>query len=116
VLPWISVSEDGEGVIDASFLFAHVADQRELIAGLRGTPAFNEALDSLQGRLLATFTHHLQQRSAHGEVNGTPLLTAQALTGALMQLLVWWLEADMPEPPWTMASWFSRLADRMVRE
>ncbi len=115
-LPWVSVSEDGEGVIDANFLFAHVADQRELIAGLRGTPVFDEALDGLQESLLATFTHLLQQRSAYGEVDCKLLMTAQALTGALMQLLVWWIETDIPEPPWTMASWFSQLADRMVRE
>jgi hypothetical protein len=115
-LPWISGSKDGEGVFDASFLFAHVADQRDLIAGLRRTPAFDEALGGLRGSLLATFTHLVQRRSANGEVDHKLHLTAQALPGAVMQLLLWWLEADMPESPSTMASWFSQLADRMVRE
>ncbi len=31
-----------------------------------------------------------------------------------MQLLLWWIEAGMPEKPATMAKWFAQLSERMV--
>ena len=116
MIPWIRRRGDGAGLFDVSFLFAHIADQRALVAGLKGTPAFDEALVSLRASLLASFTQLLEERSASGDVDSNLQLTAQALTGALMQLLMWWLEAGMPETAWTMASWFNQLADRMVGE
>ena len=99
-----------------SFLFAHIADQRELVAGLVGTSAYDDALATVRASLLASFTQLLEERSTNGNVDSNLQLTAQALTGALMQLLLWWLEAGMPETPATMANWFNQLADRMVEE
>jgi AcrR family transcriptional regulator len=116
MIPWISRRGDGTGLFDVSFLFAHIADQRELVAGLRGTSAYDGALVNLRGNLLASFTQLLEERSKNGSIDSNFQLTAQALTGALMQLLLWWLEAGMPETPATMATWFNQLADRMVGE
>jgi AcrR family transcriptional regulator len=116
MIPWISGRGEGARQFDVSFLFAHIADQRELVAGLKGTPAFDEAFASLRASLLASFTQLLHERSSNGGDGSNLQLTAQALTGALMQLLLWWLEAGMPETPATMASWFNQLADRMVGE
>ena len=118
-IPWIrggaGVGGDGAAVpFDVTFLFAHIADQRELVSALRGTSAFDETIESLRNNLLDSFTRLLQDRSTSGDVDGNLQLTAQALTGALMQLLTWWLEAGMPETPATMASWFAQLAERMV--
>ncbi len=116
MIPWISRRGDGAGLFDVSFLFAHIADQHELVAGLRGTSAYDEALATVRASLLASFTQMLEERTSHGDVDSNLQLTAQALTGALMQLLLWWLEAGMPETPATMATWFNQLADRMVGE
>ena len=117
--PWIrggvGVGGDGAAVpFDVTFLFAHIADQHELVSALRGTSAFDETIESLRNNLLDSFTRLLQDRSTSGDIDGNLQLTAQALTGALMQLLTWWLEAGMPETPATMASWFAQLSERMV--
>jgi len=106
--------EDAASPFDVTFLFEHVAQQRELVSALRGTSAYEEAEASLRANLLESFTQLLQDRSTHGDVDGNLQLTAQALTGALMQLLTWWIEAGMPETPATMASWFAQMGERMV--
>ena len=117
-IPWLRTrpsQQNADAVtFDAIFLFGHLADQRELIAALRGTPIFDEALARLRDQLLASFTQSLQARANAAADDNHLQLTAQALTGALMQLLLWWLAADMPETPATMASWFAQLAERMV--
>jgi AcrR family transcriptional regulator len=111
-IPWLRRSADGG--FDATFLFEHVAEQRQLVAGLRGAPAYDEALTVLRDQLLQGFTRLLQDRSAQVDFDNNLQLTAQALTGALMQLLLWWLEAGMPETPATMARWFAQMAERMI--
>lgn len=118
-VPWVRAGGDTcggsvAGLFDVTFLFEHIAKQRELVSALRGTSAFEETVVRLRDSLLASFTRLLQDRSAPGEVDGNLQLTAQALTGALMQLLTWWLEAGMPETPATMASWFAQMGERMV--
>jgi AcrR family transcriptional regulator len=115
-IPWLRPSSDGTNSFDATFLFAHIADQRRFVAGLRGTPAYDEALTILRDQLLQSFTQLLEERTPPGEANSNLELTAQALTGALIQLLLSWLEAGMPEPPNTMANWFAQLAERMIDE
>jgi AcrR family transcriptional regulator len=111
-IPWLQRGPDGG--FDATFLFAHIADQRALVAALRGTSTFDEAVASMRDSLLASFTRLLEDRSNPVEVDSNVQLTAQALTGALVQLLLWWIEAGMPEKPATMARWFAQLSERMV--
>jgi len=106
--------EDARGLFDVTFLFEHIAEQRELVTALRGTSAYEEAEVSLRANLLESFTQLLQDRSTHGGVDSNVQLTALALTGALMQLLTWWIEAGMPETPATMAGWFAQMGERMV--
>jgi AcrR family transcriptional regulator len=118
-IPWLRRGEGrcdeyAAGLFNVSFLFEHVAQQRELVVALRGTSAFEEAVVSLRDNLLESFTRLLQDRSTDGDVERNVQLTAQVLTGALMQLLMWWLDAEMPETPATMASWFAQLGERMV--
>ncbi len=106
--------EDARGLFDVTFLFEHIAQQRELVTALRGTSAYEEAEVSLRANLLESFTQLLQDRSTDGDADSNVQLTAQALTGALMQLLMWWIEAGMPETPATMANWFAQMGERMV--
>lgn len=114
VIPWVTAGQDGESLFDASFLFTHISDQHALLAGLEGTAGYDEALASLRRSLLANFSQLLQERSPTDEVDNNLDMTSQALTGAIMQLLLWWLESGMPETPRAMASWFNRLADRIA--
>lgn len=118
-IPWVRDGEGrgGENVagpFDVSFLFEHIAEQRELVDALRGSTAYEEAMAILRASLLASFTRLLRDRSTDGEVETNLQLTAQALAGALIQLFTWWLEAGMPETPATMASWFAQMSERMV--
>ncbi len=79
-IPWLQRGPDGG--FDASFLFGHLADERALVAALRGTPAFDEAVVSLRDSLLASFTRLVEDRSRPVEVDSNVQLTAQAPTGA----------------------------------
>lgn len=106
--------EDARGLVDVTFLFEHIAEQRELVSALRGTSAYEEVEVSLRANLLESFTQLLKHRSTHSGIERDVQLTALALTGALMQLLTWWIEAGMPETPATMASWFAQMGQRMV--
>jgi len=105
-IPWIRRGPDE--AFDTTFLFGHLADERHLVSTLRDSPAFDEAIATLQQTLLATFTQLLQGEPATSKSELDRQLTAQALTGALMRLVLWWIEADMPETPATMANWFRR--------
>jgi AcrR family transcriptional regulator len=112
-IPWVRRGE-GAGLVDATFLFEHIADARDMVAGLRGTSAFDDAIASLRNQLLVSFTQLLEERSTDSDSDIKLQLTAQSLTGALMQLLLWWLGAGMPEKPATMAAWFAQMAKRVA--
>jgi AcrR family transcriptional regulator len=114
VIPWIR--RDADGAFDATFLFGHLADERQLVAAFRGSPAFDDAVATLQQTLLATFTQMLQDQPGTSNSGLDRQLAAQALTGALMQLVLWWIEAEMPESPATMASWFRQFSVRIADE
>ena len=113
-MPWLSGGDGAADLFDVTFLFEHIAQQRELVSALQGTTIYDEAMVRLRNHLLQSFLRLLQDRTAPTDVESNLQLTAQALTGALMQLLMWWLEARMPETPDTMANWFAQLGERMV--
>lgn len=118
-ITWLRTSEDRLGgnstaLFDVTFLFAHIAEQRQLVNALRGSPAFDEAVGRLRTSLLETFGQLLQDRPTTNNVPCDVQFAAQALTGALVQLLLWWIESGMPETPAAMAQWFAQMSDRMV--
>jgi len=115
-IPWVVRGDDASNPFDVRFLFEHVAEQSRLVAGLKGTPAFDEALNRLRGNVLANLIELLQENANETNESMDVQLTAHALTGAVMQLLVWWLDAGMPESPTTMANWFNQFAKRMVEK
>lgn len=110
-IPWIRRSPDGS--FDATFLFGHLADERQLVAALRGIAAYDDAIATLRDNLLASFAQLLRENCTGKEPDLDRQLTTQALTGALLQLVLWWIEAEMPEPPATMASWFRQFSARL---
>lgn len=85
-IPWIR--RGPEGAFDATFLFGHLADERELVTALRGSPAFDDAMAELRQTQLATFTRLLQDEPTTSSSDLNRQLTAQALTGALLQLVL----------------------------
>ena len=113
-IPWLRGGDGTAHLFDVTFLFEHIAQQRELVSALQGTTTYDEAIVHLRNHLLQSFTRLLQDRSPNSDVESNLQLTAQALTGALIQLLMWWLEAGMPETPDTMANWFAQMGGRMV--
>ena len=113
-IPWVRAGDGAADLFDVTFLFEHIAQQRELVSALQGTTTYDQVIVHLRNHLLQSFTRLLRDRSPSSDVESNLQLTAQALTGALMQLLMWWLEAGMPETPDTMANWFAQMGERMV--
>jgi AcrR family transcriptional regulator len=113
-LPWCCATEGAANLFDVTFLFEHIAQSRELVGALQGTAVFDEALVRLRIRLTQSIAQILRDRFPHGDLDSNLQMTAQALAGALMQLLSWWLDAGMPETPATMAGWFAQMAERIV--
>lgn len=112
--PWCR-ADDADAVPDVTNLFDHVYQQRHMLELLRGTAALEEATSHLRSYLLSSFEAHARSRcqdSADAEV--AVQVVARALTGAVMELFAWWVEAGMPESPATMNSWFDQLGRRML--
>ena len=81
-------------------LFAHIAEQREFYAALIAAGKINDVLELAQGH----FARAIERRfaagpatSAHTTVPRAAL--AHALAGALLALLTWWIDHDMPASP-----------------
>lgn len=113
-LPWCRAGDGAANLFDVTFLFEHLAHSRDLVAALQGTAVYDEAIARLRNRLAQSFAQLLQDRSPPGNFDNNLPMTAQALAGALMQLLHWWLETGMPETPASMANWFAQMAARIV--
>lgn len=102
---------------DVTFIFVHAAEQHTLYPGLRGTEALDRMMAIARADLCDSFRKLLAKRTAASdESEGRTEFRVQFLTGALLHLLFWWLDADMPETPETMNLWFSQLGNRAINE
>ena len=100
---------------DVTRLFEHVARFRNLGLALRGTPVLEESLKIARADLLASFRKFLRgERTRLCAKHADSELLAQFLTGALLHLLLWWLDEGMPEPPSAMNRWFAELGQRAL--
>lgn len=99
---------------DVTRLFRHAASQRRLYLAMRGSEALDASLDIAREDLNASFLKLLGGLSANGS-NGTDArFTAAFLTGALLSLIIWWLDENLPESAETMNRWFRELGDRLL--
>jgi len=91
-------------------LLEHMAENYDLYRSLAGT----EGLPAAMGRLRRTLSEAWRARLAEaagprGEGGVAPEVAEHFLTGALMAVVEWWLEAGMPYPPERMNTMLDRL-------
>lgn len=101
----------GTGIIPALEIFRHVQENnRYFQAMLRGRTG--EVLwETAQTALSKTIIQALTADAAAGQSPIVPLpLVAQYLAGSFLNLLKWWLQAEMPYTPEQMETFFQQLA------
>ncbi len=106
-----TVARFGEGVGLLQPLFAHAAEHRRLYRALLGSREGAALLQALREMLATPLREHLQGAVAQ---HGRPLtpqveLVVAAFVSAVLGVLVWWLEADLPYTPAEMDRTVERL-------
>ena len=87
--------------------FAHVADARRLHSALVASGRIHDFLELGQGHFARAIERRLAELPrSRGLAAGERTALAQALAGALLSLLTWWLERSMPESPARMDDLF----------
>jgi AcrR family transcriptional regulator len=98
-------------LLPVSELFGHVAEEQPLLRALASTGKMSEIFDLLRAHLARAIESRLARQT--GSAVAAPRgATAQALAGALVALLTWWLGRGMPEPPERLDEVFHDLAVR----
>lgn len=101
----------GQGIIPSLELFQHaLQNQQHFRAMLRGH-AREVVWDAAQASLSRTIEQTLAATLATKRSPSVPLtVMSQYLAGAFLNLLKWWLEAEMPYSPAQMDEMFQQLA------
>jgi AcrR family transcriptional regulator len=107
----LSQRDDGQGIIPSLELFQHaLQNQQHFRAMLRGH-AREVVWDAAQASLSRTIEQTLAATLATKRSPSVPLtVMSQYLAGAFLNLLKWWLEAEMPYSPAQMDEMFQQLA------
>jgi AcrR family transcriptional regulator len=91
-------------------LFAHVADWRRFHSALVASRKLQDFLDLAQGHFARAIEQRLTELSAASSLpSDRRAAMAQALAGALLSLMSWWLDRGMPEPASEMDDLFHRM-------
>lgn len=100
---------------DVTHLFEHVADQRYVLAGLRQSKGMDAAMAIARADLVDSFQQLFRSHTTgdHKATHQAGFL-AQFFAGALLHLLIWWLDQGMPETPQMMNQWFTELGARAI--
>jgi AcrR family transcriptional regulator len=92
-------------------LFAHLAESYGLFRSLAGTEGLPAAMDRLRRSVADAWGERLDAiEPQDGGAPVAPEVAERFLTGALMSVVEWWLEAGMPYPPERMNEMLSLLA------
>ncbi len=108
------VQEAGtEAELIPSFLdmFEHVAEQRRLFRALVAGEGVNLVQEAAQKYLYTTLEARLNWFAEQGRPIPLPVpVLAHFLTGGLMSLLIWWLDAETPYSPAEINEMFLEMA------
>jgi AcrR family transcriptional regulator len=97
-------------VPSVTFLFAHTRDHYDLFKAMVGSQGYLLVLSKWRERMGADWRARIEAVQAAGRPFPVPAdVVACDLSGALMALLTWWLDARMPYPPEAMNDMFHRL-------
>ena len=91
-------------------LFRHTGEHHHLYKAMIGGKGIDVVVKTINDALIAHAQTHLEQIVAErGQPSVPPLVIVTYLVGALMALLAWWLDNDMPYPPEQMDEMFQQL-------
>ena len=112
----IQEGEAGHDILPGLGLFRHTQEQYQLYQALvRGHPMRGQGEEvlwkTIRTRLSSRIEHSLASAHARKHSPSVPLsVMSQYLAGAFLNLLEWWLEAEMPYSPEQMYEIFKQLA------
>lgn len=103
--------EAGHGILPVLELFRHAQEQRRFFQALVRGQGGEVLWKAAQTLLSEKIEHSLASAQAGKPSPSIPLtVVSQYLAGAFLNLLKWWLEADMPYSPERMDEIFQQLA------
>jgi AcrR family transcriptional regulator len=103
--------EGEQRIIPSLELFQHVQQNQQYFRAMLHGRARDALWDAAQSALSRTVEHVLATSVAEQQASIVPLSVAsQYLAGAFLNLLKWWLEADIPYSPEQMDGMFQHLA------
>ena len=109
-----SAAADGEGesgrILSTLPIFRHAQEQHRLHKAMVAGRGIDVITSTIQAHLSRHIQELIEQRLPAGQTPAVPpAVIAIYLAGALMTLLIWWLENDMPYPPKRMDEMFQVL-------
>ena len=91
---------------DLSHLFQHIEEQSPLLKTLLGTNGADFLIEAVRRELYHSFIRWAQAQSSQ---TIQPEVTAHFLTGGLLSLITWWLDAGLPVPSDQLNQMFQQL-------
>jgi AcrR family transcriptional regulator len=98
-------------------LFTHVADASEFHQAVVASGKIHEALELCQGHFARGIGQRLVELKQARGSTAEQHAVAEALAGALLSLLLWWIKAKMPTSPTYMDNLYHRIVwSGIIRE
>lgn len=110
----LAAAAQGTGSLLSLGIFAHAERHTRLYAALVGERGGEQMLRKAERSFVAAIEHRLDALAAEGAPLPPREGLANALAGALLGLLRWWLDAGAPVPGVEMEARFQRMAERML--
>ena len=109
-----SAAADGEGesgrILSTLPIFRHAQEQHRLHKAMVAGRGLDVITSTIQAHLSRHIQERIEQRLPAGQSPAVPpAVIAIYLAGALMTLLIWWLDNNMPYPPKRMDEMFQAL-------
>jgi AcrR family transcriptional regulator len=103
-------SDTSDRVAPVRELFAHVAEMRAFYSALVASGRIHDVLELAQGHFARGIERRLaERRRATGTAAEERAAAAQALAGALLSLLSWWIDHGTPGSPEHMDDLYHRM-------
>jgi hypothetical protein len=104
---------DGESnrILSTLPLFCHMQEQHRLYKAMVGGRGINVVIKTIHNHLSGHIQEQIEYLLPDGQTpSAPPPVIANFLAGALLTLLTWWLDNDMPYSPERMDEMFQQLA------
>ena len=103
--------EEGKFILPTRALFRHVQAQSRIYKAMVGGPGWDLVIKTFHNHLDCGIQKRIKQYIKDEKALSVPLpVLTDSLTGALITLIKWWLDHDMPYPPERMDEIFQQLS------